>query len=203
MEYRAVGNRIALVMSELRLPIADEKILQTLLNKGFTVLDVDIIALARSCVGVSTYKRGARVSEAPAVVDCSGFVRWLFAERGIWLPRRSIQQREAGEIISLGEAVAGDLVFTSGSKDYYLEDKTDGVGHVGFVTDVNTVIHASNQKRGVVEDPLERFVGRDRFRGARRYLHVQDTVLTLEIPPHRLVETTDDLRWIVRSGVET
>src|SRR3989338_8780587 len=103
MEYRAVGNRCAVILNSLRLPHSREETLAILNHKGFTVVEVDIIALARQCIGTSRYRRGARPSEAPAVVDCSSFIKWLYAQRGIWLPRRSIQQRELGEAVNLDE----------------------------------------------------------------------------------------------------
>lgn len=202
MEYRAVGNRLAVCLADLKLPISDDEILAILLEKGFSILDVDIVSLARSRVGVSTYRRGASPSEAPEVVDCSGLMRWLFAKRGIWLPRRSIQQMAFGGVVAPQDIMTGDLVFASGFRDYFLDDMVNGVGHVALVTDTGTVIKAANSKRGVVEDSLHHFVNRDKFRGARRYFSAKGKTLTLEIPTRYLVETTDDLRWVVRSALK-
>lgn len=197
MDYRAVGNRCAVVIESLRLPVSREAILEMLKRKGFIVREVDMIGLARKCVGTSTYRRGARLSEAPAVVDCSSFMKWLYAMRGIWLPRRSIQQRKLGEAIPLDALHAGDLVFVSGRVDYYMDDPADGVGHVGIATGENTVIHAANKRSNVVETPLDAFVGKNKFRGVRRYIPRQAEVITLETPAGREVELADDLRWIV------
>ena len=197
MEYRAVENRCAVILDSLRLPISREETLAVLVQKGFRTAEIDIIALARRCIGTSKYRRGARLSEAPAVIDCSSFIKWLYAQRGIWLPRRSIQQHELGEVVSLDELIAGDLVFVSGWIDYYHDDPANGVGHVGVATGDNTVIHAANRKANVVESPLDKFVGKTKFRGARRYLPKGVAVLTLEIPSCREVEVADDLRWII------
>ena len=134
MEYRAVGNRCAVALNSLRLPISRKETLTILGNKGFALIEVDIIALARQCIGTSQYRRGARLFEAPVIVDCSSFVKWLYAQRGIWLPRRSIQQRELGEVVNLEELVVGDVIFISGSIDYYHDDPANGVGHVGIAT---------------------------------------------------------------------
>src|SRR3989338_3495913 len=117
--YLAVGNRCAVDFNKLKLSVPLEQALSILERKGFQKIDVDIIALARSFIGSAKYRRGARLSEAPEIFDCSSLIKWLYAQKGIWLPRRSIQQREMGEIVSLEDIIAGDLVFTSGRIDYY------------------------------------------------------------------------------------
>ncbi|MDP2932544.1 MAG: NlpC/P60 family protein [bacterium] len=197
MEYRAVGNRCAVILDSLRLSVSREETLAILNHEGFVLIKVDIIALARQRIGTSQYRRGARFSEAPTVVDCSSFIKWLYAQRGVWLPRRSIQQREFGEVVNLDELIAGDVVFISGWFDFYHDDPTDGVGHVGIATGDGTVIHAANKKANVVESPLDRFIGKTKFRGARRYTPKGVEVLTFETPAGREVETADDVRWIV------
>lgn len=197
MEYRAVGSRCAVILDTLRLPISREETLIMLNHKGFAVVEVDIIALARQCIGTSRYCRGAKLSEAPAVIDCSSFVKWLYAKRGIWLPRRSIQQRELGEAINLGELVAGDVVFVSGWIDYYHDDPANGVGHAGIYTGCGTVIHAAGKNTNVVESQLDKFASKTKFRGARRYIPKGAEVLTFETPLNREVEIADDIRWII------
>jgi len=197
MEYRAVGSRCAVILDSLHLPISREEALAILNHKGFVLVEVDIIALARQCIGTSQYRRGARPSEAPTVVDCSSFIKWLYAQRGIWLPRRSIQQRELGEVVNLDELVTGDVVFISGRIDYYHDDPANGVGHVGIATGYGTVVHAADRKVNVVESPLDKFVGEAKFRGARRYIPQNVEVLTFETPLNREVEVADDIKWII------
>lgn len=197
MEYRSVGNRLAVDIDSLRLPISIEKILSMLIAKGFKVLNIDVVALARECVNVSKYRRGARLAEAPSVFDCSSFIKWLYGQCGVWLPRRSIQQREFGESIELGEVVSGDVIFVSGHIDYYFDDPSDGVGHVGVATGDNTVIHAANKKIGIAETRLDAFVDKDKFRGARRYIPKHSEIFTLETPIGREVEIADDIKWII------
>jgi hypothetical protein len=193
-----VGNRCAVNLDCLRLPISREKIIALLNLKGFILLNVDMIALARECLEKSRYRRGARLFEATLIVDCSSLMKWLYAQRGIWLPRRSIQQREVGEAVGLNEIMAGDLVFVSGWIDYYYDDPANGVGHVGMATGDNTVIHDSNSETNITESPLEKFIGgENKFRGARRYIPDGVEVLTLETPAGREVEIADDIRWII------
>ena len=197
MNYRAVGDLCAVDLEALRLPIPLEEAKRILCRKGFVVRDVDLLGLARSCVGVSTYRRAAKLSEAPSVFDCSGLTKWLYAQRGIWLPRRSIQQREYGEVVSLEEASAGDLIFSSGWINYWRDDPNDGVGHVGVMTEVKTVIHAANKNVGVIESSLSDFASKDSLRGVRRYVPLDRVVLTIETPAHRQIEIADDLRWVI------
>ena len=75
MEYRAVGNRCAVILDSLELPTSREETLAILHHKGFALVEVDIIALARQCIGTSQYRRGSRLFEAPAVLDCSSFIK--------------------------------------------------------------------------------------------------------------------------------
>ena len=201
MKYHAVGNRCAVNLKSLQLPISDEEALAILIAKGFKLVEVDIIALARQCIKSSEYRRGAKPSEAPTIVDCSSFIKYLYGERGIWLPRRSIQQRELGVAVSLEEVSEGDVVFISGWVDYYHNDPSDGVGHVGIATGEETIVHAADKKAHVIESSLESFVGKTKFRGIRRYVPNNQAVLTFETPPDREVEIDDDLRWIVLQSI--
>jgi hypothetical protein len=201
--YRAVGNRCAVDLGRLPIVGTDDEKRAALEAVGCTVVSVDPIALARSCIGRSSYRRGARASEAPGIVDCSSFTKWVFGQCGIWIPRRSIQQRDywgnGGRAVNDSDDVRpGDLVFTSGFRDYYDEDPAGGVGHVGIATADRTVVHAANSKLGVTESPIEPWLTLNDFRGARRMLSEYHPVLTLETPPDREVETEDDFRWMIR-----
>lgn len=197
MEYRAVGNRCAVILEDLDLPIPPEQALDILCKKGFVKIDVDLSGLARQCVGKSQYRRGAQPSEAPDIVDCSSFIKWLFAQRGIWLPRRTIQQKERGEILRGFQVQKDDVVFVSGHINYYRKEPRDGVGHVGIATERGTIIHAANTKEGIIETSYNDFVSPCKFRGARRYVSHHKNVITLQTPPAREVEIADDIRWII------
>ncbi len=197
MNYRAVGRRCAVDFSSLGLPCSQAEGLAILERKGFEVMEVEVVEEARRLVGVATYRRGARGSEAPEIVDCSSLVKWAYGQCGVWLPRRSIQQRELGEPVTLDAVGGGDVIFCSGLIDYFQTDPTDGVGHVGMMTDVGTVIHAAGKQVGVIETPVARFVAKAGFRGVRRYIQPSQSVVTLQTPVEREVETSDDIRWII------
>ena len=204
MSYRATKTgrwvRCAVDLEALDLPISREEALAILCRKEFSLIEVDMIALARQWIGRSAYRRGTWASGAPAVVDCSSFVKWLYAQRGIWLPRLAVQQRECGERVHIEDIVAGDLVFVSGRFDFYRSDPSDGVGHVGIATGDGTVVHASYEA-GVVEVLLgagECRLDLNKLRDVRRYIPNGAEVLTLEVPTHILeVESADDIRWFI------
>jgi hypothetical protein len=203
MEYRATGGYCAVDIETLNLPISGEESIHILQNIGFELIEVDIIKLARECIDISFYRRGARLCEAPKVVDCSSFVKWLYAQRGILIPRRSIQQRELGEKININDINAGDLVFTSGYINYYNDNPLDGVGHVGIVSEKNTIIHAGGKKSNVTETNINTFIGKSKLRGIRRYIPKDKEVLTFKTPPRRDVETSDDFKWIILQNLQS
>ncbi|MEK6896092.1 MAG: NlpC/P60 family protein [Nanoarchaeota archaeon] len=196
VSYRAVGDRCAVHFPSINLPISQNKALEMLAQRGFERLTVDIIALGRKLIGNSVYKRGARMYEAPDTLDCSSLTKWLYAQQGIWIPRRSIQQREHGVRVSPEEVMRGDLLFTSGHIDYYLTNSQDGVGHVGIVTGEGTVIHAANKMEGIIETQIEKFINNSP-RGATRVIPVGYEVVTLKTPQNREIEISEDIRWIL------
>jgi hypothetical protein len=198
LTYRAAGNRCAVHIPSLNLPFGTRRTLNILRRDGFNVLDINIVDQALGRIKKSTYHRGALPSQAPKIIDCSSFVKWLYAQCGIWIPRRSIQQRDFGTpVMARTDIVAGDLIFVSGFIDWYHNDPQDGVGHVGIATGYGTVIHAADSETGVIESAYNTFVGISKLRGIRRYIPADADVLTLECPRHRPVETSDDLRWII------
>lgn len=202
MEYRAVGQRCAVSLSKLN-AVADGHTWLTLLHQvGFNPITIDVVELARGVIGKAEYRRGATLADAPRVFDCSSLIKWLYGQRGIWLPRRSIQQRELGEHVELPALVAGDVIFVSGLIDYFIDDPADGVGHVGIYTGAQTVIHAANRRVGVIESDWSSFCTTTaNFRGARRYVPTDNSVIIWETPAHRGVETEDDVLWILRQNL--
>ncbi len=197
MVFRPTGKYCAVELKTLNLPVSDEQALTILTEAGFEPVAVDIVQLAWNLVGAK-YWRGARMHQAPEVFDCSSFTKYLYGQRGVWLPRRSIQQRNCGVAVELDDLQAGDLVFCSGYRDYFDTDPSDGVGHVGIATGEGSIIHAASHERGVVEDGVLSFLDDpDGFRGVRRIIPANANVVTLFTPSRREIETSDDLRWIV------
>jgi cell wall-associated NlpC family hydrolase len=81
----------------------------------------------------------------PWGVDCSGLVQTTFAARGLPLPRDAALQAEVGDVVELGAARAGDLLFFRG--------ETDRITHVAFAAESNTLIHSTVSCGGVLAEP--------------------------------------------------
>jgi cell wall-associated NlpC family hydrolase len=92
----------------------------------------DLIGIARRFLG-TPYCYGAN---GTASFDCSGYVRYVYACRGIKLPRVASDQALAGRRVS--SLAPGDLVFFSDRRDGYIT-------HVGIYIGNNSFIHASFQ----------------------------------------------------------
>jgi len=193
MQYRAVGNRCALDLSSL--PLTEEISLQLLYLLGFKILQVSVSKLASSCVGHSRYCRGVSIKEAPAILDCSGLVKWSYAQQGIWIPRLSIQQFAYGEEVTGSKLEEGDVLFTSGFANFYDADPQIRIGHVGMVTENGSVIHAAGSRAGVQEVSVESFIGTRTLQGVRRFSTKETrTFLVPDIYP---IEWSDDIKWLL------
>jgi hypothetical protein len=194
----AVDNRCAIDPDGWGLSAQKDEIIRILKQQGFKIIgSPDIICTARALVGKSKYARAARPSEAPGQVDCSSLVKWVYGRWGIWLPRRTVQQREYGQQICFSDLSPGDLVFTKGLISYHLDDPRTGVGHVGIYTGNGTVIQAASKKTGITETPLNIFMDIDNFRGVRRIISKDRQIITVVVPADREIETADDIKWIV------
>ena len=90
--------------------------------------------------------------------DCSGFVQTVFTTIGISLPRTSSEQYQTGKEISLGEAIAGDLIFFQDNRR---------INHVGIYLGNNEMIHASTSK-GVIRQNLNDNYFQSHLAGLRR-----------------------------------
>ena len=93
--------------------------------------------------------------------DCSGFVRNVFKEIDIRLPRTSQEQSDQGTSVGTANIQPGDLLFfnTTGN----------GVSHVGIAIGDRKFIHASTS-RGVIVSSLEEKYYDEHFLFAKRVL---------------------------------
>lgn len=195
----AAGNRLAVDFHALELPFDTGEIPAILREAGFEVCNVDIVSLARRWKGVSEYRLSAPYKAAPEVVDCATFIKWLFAQKGILLPRQSLAIRDDPVFIPVpsGCAKPGDLVFAGDRRAQYFTDPADNVGHVGLVTGPGMIIHAtwSRDVRGVTEAPLEKAFPKHRHRGVRR-LSVDSlaSLTTVVVPENDEYVSWPDLR---------
>ncbi|MCL5733585.1 MAG: C40 family peptidase [Patescibacteria group bacterium] len=120
-----------------------------------------LIEAARSLID-SPYKYGAYLensTENQKEFDCSSFIQFVFKKIGVELPRSTVLQAAAAgkEIVSLEEALPGNLIFFEGERGHYRHDlfpnKKIYIGHVGIFSGNGKMIHAANRKEysGVVE----------------------------------------------------
>lgn len=97
----------------------------------------ELVQTALSLRGVP-YRNGG---QSPTGFDCSGFTHYVFAERGMWLPREVSDQFKVGRSIERHEVAPGDLIFftTTGRR----------VSHVAIAIGGDAFVHAPSS-RGVV-----------------------------------------------------
>ena len=75
----------------------------------------------------------------PRSFDCSGFVRYVYRQHGIYLPRTAANQSRVGTSVSKRNLRQGDIVFF---KNTYKA----GISHVGIYVGNNRIIHAFPRK---------------------------------------------------------
>lgn len=100
--------------------------------------------------------------------DCSGFTKYVYANSGITVPRRSIEYTTIGEKVNLKTCKKGDIILFTGS------NKNKRVtGHLGIVVSnengTTKFIHASSS-RGIVISDMKISYYRDRILGVRRVI---------------------------------
>lgn len=208
--YRAVSNRCAVDLRSMELPLDEVAALTILAEKGFTVTDVDLVALAESVVGKAKWKLPSRQWEAPHYFDCSSFTKWIYGQCGIAIPRRPKQQFEfcktKGRELAKNELlVAGDLLFvTSPFVHGKRTDEHDGIGHVCLMANAGKVICATNGEFGVgvVKVPFHEVCATRKICGAGRIFPTDNKLITLLTPPAREIETSDDVRWVILQELE-
>ncbi len=192
----AVAGRIAVNLRSFEKEIEQATAEHVLRELGFSLASVNVCTVTRGLIG-RDYRRGARSWEAPNVFDCSGFTRYCYAQFGLWLPRRSIQQFKYGRRVT--KLRPGDLLFTRGWRAYWDERVPDGIGHVGLYVGDGRVVHAANRRLGVVETNVTTFTEHEHYRGAVRIYPNLSQLTTLVLPERWAdVETVEDVLWVLR-----
>lgn len=126
-------------------------------SRGTTVMARRIVQSSMQYMGVPYVFGGT----SPSGFDCSGYVRYVFAQAGIHLPRMADEQYYSTTPISTTNLRAGDLVFFS--------TYTYGPSHVGIYLGDNNFIHASSSY-GVTISSLSGSYWTATYIGARRVL---------------------------------
>ena len=117
---------------------------------------LEIVRAAETLIGAPYREGGAR----PDGFDCSGLVSYVFAQRGIAVPRDVRRQAAAGTPVDRIDIAPGDLVFfaTAGS----------GPTHVGIATGDGRFIHAPKRGDVVRVESMSAGYWTSRFVAARR-----------------------------------
>ncbi len=106
-------------------------------GEGVSDIRVDLCQYAKQFLGNPYVWGGTSLTKG---ADCSGFVKSVFANFGVSLPRTSREQANTGSKISASDLQPGDLVFYA---------KGGTVNHVAIYIGGGQVIHASSPKTGI------------------------------------------------------
>lgn len=92
--------------------------------------------------------------------DCSGFVRYVYQQHGVPMPRAVREQFQVGKAIGRDRLQAGDLVFFS--------TVAPGASHVGIMIGGDQFIHAPSERGVVRVENLSAQYWASRYIGAKR-----------------------------------
>jgi len=81
----------------------------------------------------------------PNGFDCSGYVKYLYAQQGIRLPRTAYAQSKVGRYVSKKSLKKGDLLFFLTDKKRHIP-----ITHVGMYIGNDKFIHAASRKKGII-----------------------------------------------------
>jgi cell wall-associated NlpC family hydrolase len=96
----------------------------------------------------------------PSGFDCSGFVRYVFGQHGVAMPREVKEQYRGGAGVDRTSLEPGDLVFFTTT--------APGASHVGIVVGGDQFVHAPSERGVVRVESLAAQYWASRFIGARR-----------------------------------
>lgn len=117
----------------------------------------DIISEAENYRGVPYVFGG----NTPKGFDCSGYVHYVFAKKGIILPRSADEQYTVGKTVSKTNLQPGDLVF--------FETYEKGVSHSGIYIGEGKFISATSSSGVAIADMAGGYWG-ERYIGAKRVM---------------------------------
>ena len=92
--------------------------------------------------------------------DCSGFVRYVYEQHGVRMPREVREQFRVGKTVDRDRLEPGDLVFFS--------TVAPGASHVGIVIGGDQFVHAPSERGVVRVESLSSQYWSTRYIGAKR-----------------------------------
>lgn len=141
----------AIIYSGATAPSAVAPVLAS--RSGFQAPSLNVTDIARKYEGVPYVWGGT----TPSGFDCSGFVKYVFAQKGITLPRTSSEMYNMGTRVT--QPQPGDLVFFT--------TYAAGASHVGIYLGNNEFISATSS-RGVDTVSMSNPYWAPRYLGAKR-----------------------------------
>ncbi|MCK4441775.1 MAG: C40 family peptidase, partial [Sulfurovaceae bacterium] len=87
----------------------------------------------------------------PKGFDCSGYVKYLYAQQGIKIPRTAYAQSKVGRDVSKRKLKKGDLLFFLTDKKRHIP-----ITHVGMYIGNDKFIHAASRKKGIIISSLSK-----------------------------------------------
>jgi len=121
--------------------------------------------IAYSVAGTALSHRGTPYRNGgsdPSGFDCSGFVRYVFSQHGVIVPRTVSDLFRAGYQVATNQLEPGDLVFFT--------TVAPGASHVGIAIGGDQFVHAPSSTGEVRVEHLGASYWSARFVGARRVL---------------------------------
>lgn len=125
-------------------------------TETFNPLGMAALERALEQIGVP-YRRGGT---GPGGFDCSGLVRFAFAQVGVELPHGASRQQQMVEPIAVDELQPGDLVF--------FRVRGRHIDHVGIYLDGSEFVHAPSPGKRVSIADLDNAYWQKRLAGAGR-----------------------------------
>lgn len=122
-------------------------------------------AVGYEVAGTALSLRGAPYRNGgsdPAGFDCSGFVKFVFEQHGVAVPRTVTDQYYAGKQVGGPQLEPGDLVFFA--------TVSPGASHVGIAIGGDEFVHAPSGAGSVRVERMSASYWATRFVGARRVL---------------------------------
>ena len=113
--------------------------------------------------GTALALRGAPYRDGgidPSGFDCSGFVRYVYEQHGVEVPRQVRDQFRVGKDVDREDLEPGDLVFFS--------TIAPGASHVGIVIGGDQFVHAPSERGVVRVESLSAQYWASRYIGAKR-----------------------------------